>query len=364
MEKQFSFVKNKNDFNNYQNTMQSNEFRLFLKRFFNSKINWFLFGSLVLIFFALIICVIFSKYSWNTAVLDSKYAYNLPSFFNPKITVSVKPNYELSNLQAMENYGEFKIEKIQYVNDLARVTFNPYKLIQAIQIYNQEKPEQLMTFFGTNNLGIDNFSFFNYSFFITILIAFSSALASLIFSSILACYTQWFFSKIQNFSNNLILSIALLPSLIVAILFFNLFGYSHAKAFWILFIISIPNFYFSCLVKAKAIYNSDYIKAYIVSGLSSNQIIWKITFWQILKFNFALVSDQMSLSITILAALSFFNVSGILQNANIGNVFKGVIDNFQNYAFSLYVIISTIIFILLLKLNSIKLFIAWNPELN
>ncbi|EFF41824.1 ABC transporter permease subunit [Mycoplasmopsis alligatoris] len=170
-------------------------------------------------------------------------------------------------------------------------------------------------------------------------------------------------NKILKIPYYIISSFSIIPYIIIAIFLFSILGYTHFLAIIILGIIGLPQFFFSSYSYTQELKNKDYILASKALGASFFRITILLITREVLFKQLSLFSENVSITLLILASLSFFNVKGISDYLNIGNVFKQIIDNFKNYLFSFTVIFTSALYIIILKLLGINIYIAMQPNL-
>ncbi|WP_027120783.1 ABC transporter permease subunit [Mycoplasmopsis lipofaciens] len=333
------------------------EWKLFLNRFFGKKINWILVFTFFILLFFISISAIFYSYSPKLAILDSELSYNLPNYSHKAtITKTLEPNSAFLKLliQLNNKNSNLIISNIQ-VFDKYEVVYNPYILLNLLTGKNY------YLLFGTNELGIDRFSFFIHSFGWTIFITLITCLLQLFLGTFIGTYFGYYSKKtISKINYYLVSTINVIPFLIIIVLIFNLVSYSHIKTIIILSCIGSVNFFYSSYSITINVKNMEYIVAYRSSGLSDFRIIMIILKQNIWK-NLPIISESLALNILALASLTFFNVYGIDKYLTIGNVFRNLIDNFENISYTIFVILITSFYILLVKILGINLYIASNP---
>ncbi|AWX69838.1 ABC transporter permease subunit [Mycoplasmopsis anatis] len=346
------------------NKVESNSFanqnsNKFFVRFFSKKIN-LVFTVLLFLFIIWILLSLFLyPYKYDEVVLNSHLSYNLPNIFNPYITKSFNYDNEYDLIIKLASENKIEIIKTVYSENIVSLTYNPYKLINALSLEkNNIEILHFIPWFGTNNEGYDNYSIFINSFGITILISIISCFIAILVGNSLGTILAYRFNFNLSIDKLLISTISLIPSTLISILLFNIFGYKHWLAIIILSIIMIPVFFFSAYPDTKELKNSLLIDAYKVNGYSQIKIIFNVIFPRVLARSLSLVIDQFTVVILILSSISFYNVEGIKESLNIGNLFKYILDNFSDFYLTSLVIFGICFYIVTLKILTVNLYIC------
>lgn len=359
--KGFNFAKN--NIKTISFTNQEKDFVKTLKRFFSKKINKFSFLIFVFLLLFLIFSSIFYKYSSTIPVLNSVFAENLPPVYVSEVTQTIEVGDFYNLIKNVEINSDFQLIRESQFAGLVTIVYNPYELIFYSSVLSNNVQININTILGTNSLAIDNFSFFIGSFGISIVVIMLAVLIQFTFGSIIAVYIGYFSKKVFKISYYIISSFGIIPFILLSLIVFNIFGYSHLKAVIIIGVIGIPLFFFSSYSHTLEIKQKEFIKASIASGASSNWVILRIIIPKVMVKNFGLFSENTSISLLVLSSLSFFNISSISNYLNIGNVFRQLIDDFSNYGFSFLVIIVVTLFILTLKVMGVNYYIASHPRI-
>lgn len=346
MNKQFHFVPTQNI--SKTNNGQSPHLPLW-KQFFYNKFNLFIVICLLLIIFVLLAGSIFYKNSSYNPEYNSFLTNNLPSSLSPIVSRSYDKGPITDYLFYLNDHKVISLIDVQNYQSTYTITYNPYDVIYATTKI------KLHYILGTNHNGVDNLAILFNSFSQTFAILFIAAFLQ----GVLGIYTGTAFGyfyqgKTSKISFWIIGTIMIIPFLFLSILLFNLTGYSFIKAILILsFIGFFAIFYFS-YTHTVALMQKEYIIAYKVLGLRPYKIIWRMC--KINLFNtLPLIAEQMSLGLISLAALSFFNIDGIYLFANIGNLYKQLIDNPNNVALFIVTFVLSIILIILIKSLAYKI---------
>lgn len=351
----FKLSSNKEELKNIINQDNS---RFFI-RFFSKKINLIFTILLTLFFIWIILSLLFYPYKYNQVILNSHLSYNLPNVFNPYITKSFNYDSEYQLILRLASENKVEIVNTIYAENLVSLTYNPYKVINALSIENNNfEIIKFIPWFGTNQEGYDNYSIFINSFGLTILISLISCFIALLIGNSLGVFLAFKCNFNVSVDKLFISTISLIPSTLISIILFNIFGYQHWLAIVILSIILIPVFFFSAYPDTKELKNSLLIDAYKVNGYSESKIIFNIILPRVLKKSISLICDQFTVAILILSTVSFFNVQGIKESLNIGNLFKYILDNFNDYYLTTLVIFGVCFYIVVLKILTINLYIC------
>ncbi|VEU74903.1 dipeptide transporter [Mycoplasmopsis citelli] len=347
MNNKFSFTKVNSTYLENQNFKNSVNYSL-TKRFFKNKLNL----TLVII----TICWIFGIWIANLTYQNSSYipdhdsflTYNLPSSLYPIISRSFDKGPYTDYLFKLQDQGIIKLDNIKNFQSTFTITFNPYNVIEAIS------GKHLFYLLGTNYNGVDNLAILLNSFSLTFLILLISALIQGILGIYIGTTLGYFYQgKTSKISFWIISVLMIIPFLFLNIIVFSLSGYSFIKAILILGIIGFFAIFYFAYNNTVIIMQKQYILAYKVLGLSP----WKIIY-RIVKINFftclPLLAEQLSLGLISLASLAFFNISDIYQHANIGNLYKQIIDNPSNIGLFICTFTISILFIILWKMLAIN----------
>ncbi|WP_036464118.1 ABC transporter permease subunit [Mycoplasmopsis sturni] len=349
MDNQFSFVKNPKIPKNI--VIESIKYKhRFWKNFWKKKTNKFLIISLI-IFLLLIVCLsIFNPFSATKPVLNSELVQDLPPYYAPIITKTFDKSPFTDYLFYLDRTSSFHI--INYINYQSNfiITYNPYELLRQIN------PDFHAYFLlGTNFNGVDNLAIFSYSFLISIIIVVLSSFIQLILGSYAGVFLGFYFQRnIPKFSYWLISIIVTIPFLLINIIIFNLIGYSFLKAILVLSLVGFFPIFYASYGQTSQLVTLDYVNAYKITGLSTLKIMHKIL-KEILLANLPLLSEQITLGFLSLASLSFFNIAEITTQINIGNLYKQIIDNQNNWPLFTLTLISSIGFVATTKLLSFNL---------
>ncbi|WP_427909448.1 ABC transporter permease subunit [Mycoplasmopsis bovis] len=330
-------------------------FQLFWSRFFSKKINYF-WLAIFISFILMIICIssiaFLLNYSPYKPVLDSDLSANLPNYYSP--VVSRKFFTDSPILKIIRENNELHsgiIKSSLNVNDYVILDYDPYALIKSLSGKNY------YFLFGTNTLKIDRFSFFVYSFLVTIALSltaiFLQYLLGTFLGSIIGFYSNKMSSKISYY---IFSSINIFPFLIINIIFFKILGYSFVNAVVILSIFGSISFFYIAYANTLYLKNKEFIFAYRSFGASSSWILMHIVFVENLWLNITLISDNLSLNMLVLAALSFFNIKNVEESLNIGNVFKDLVTDLTNISYTIFVVLITSLFIIVNKIFSIIMY--------
>ncbi|MBZ4203931.1 ABC transporter permease subunit [Mycoplasma tauri] len=334
-------------------------FSLYIKRFFNSKINWLwlgLFLGVVLSLIIMQIITIFQGYSASKPVFDSELAVSLPNYNNPIISKRFEYDDELFKL--IQKTNELKpqyqiINKITPSSDIKIVEYNPYAFIEAIS------GKKYVLFFGTNANKIDRFVFYIHSLSISIGISLLAILIQWLLGTfigtVIGFYSRKNFGKVGY---SIFSALNIFPFLIICLILFNAFGYSHLNAIVIFSFFGSVNFFYISYSNTLNLKNKDYIYAYIASGASQKWILFNVIFRENLWLNITIFADNLSLNILVLGSLAFLKVKNIDQNLNIGAVFNDIIADLNNKSYILFVSIFTSTLIISFKLFSLSLYQA------
>ncbi|MEE3928502.1 hypothetical protein V2E24_02845 [Mycoplasmopsis ciconiae] len=358
--KQFNFVKNQKNEISF-NAAPKKFYKTFLERLFIKKTN-----ILILVVFSFFvvfsICYLFiSPYSANKSIINSIYAYNLPSIFEPKVSVNISDINKYNLLNSLNEYG-FSFDSVFFKDGFISVTYNPYSLINAFEKVQNINTSNFYTFLGTNNFGIDNLTLYNKTLVNNTLVTFFICVISWLFGTFFGVIHASFSKRNFSLSYHLISLFALIPSLIVVIIFFNLYSYTLYKFICIMSFLLIIPFYLNSFIFSKKLKNTELYYSYISLGFSDFNLIYKFYLPRVLLQNLILIPENNAIALMILASLSFFDIEGIFKTLNIGNLFKDIIDNFKNYYYSFFVIFTFSGFLVLLKLISFILFNALTIE--
>nr|WP_307924543.1 ABC transporter permease subunit [Mycoplasmopsis bovis] len=238
------------------------------------------------------------NYSPHKPVLDSDLSANLPNYYSP--VVSRKFFTDSPILKIIRENNELHsgiIKSSLNVNDYVILDYDPYALIKSLSGKNY------YFLFGTNTLKIDRFSFFVYSFLVTIALSltaiFLQYLLGTFLGSIIGFYSNKMSSKISYY---IFSSINIFPFLIINIIFFKILGYSFVNAVIILSIFGSISFFYIAYANTLDLKNKEFIFAYRSFGASSSWILMHIVFVENLWLNITLISDNLSLNMLVLAS--------------------------------------------------------------
>ncbi|ADE19782.1 ABC transporter permease subunit [Mycoplasma crocodyli] len=356
-----SFAKNKS-IQTWVNINPKSQLIQTFNRFFNKKTNYVLVSLTILIMLLIIFSLIFYPYSPSNSIINSSLIYNLPPKHSPNVTLTLENDQLYQTIKDIESNTDFKLLSDVKHTSFVTITYNSYDLIKYANYLATGVELNINSILGTNSLGIDNYSFFIHSFAISVLITLSAVLIQLALGSFLGVLIGYSANKSLKIPYYIISSISTVPYIIIALLLFNSIGYNHLKALLILGFIGIPQFFFSSYSYTQTIKNQEYVLASKAIGANYFRIVIILIWKEVLFKQISLFSENVSITLLILASLSFFNAKDINLYLNIGNVFKQVIDNFKNYSFSLMVIIITALYIILLKLLGINIYLSLNPK--
>lgn len=351
--KSFSFAESKKQIAKVAN--YKSNFQLFWNRFFSKKINYF-WLFLFLSFILLIICIssiaLALNYSPYKPVLESELATNLPNYYSPITSRKFfTDNPVLQIIRENDDLHHTIIKSTLNINDYVILEYDPYALIKSLSGKNY------YFLFGTNAFRIDRFSFFVYSFLVTISLSILAIifqfLIGTLLGSIIGFYSDKTTSKISYY---LFSSINIFPFLIINILLFKVVGYSYVNALAIISIFGSISFFYIAYANTLDLKNKEFIFAYRSFGASPMWILMRIIFVENIWLNLTLFSDNLSLNMLVLAALSFFNIKNVEESLNIGNVFKDLIADLSNIGYTLFVIIITSLFIIINKIFGIVMY--------
>ncbi|WP_051677965.1 ABC transporter permease subunit [Mycoplasmopsis opalescens] len=351
----FHLTTHEHNSNNF--AFQKSTFKLFFNRFSNNKIAIIAVIISFLLSLFLILSAIFYRQPYNESVQNSFLFYNLPNASNPQTFQKFNYNDPMINfIVEHHKINNDIIKSLVQSNDQILITYDPYALIYSVF------GKKVYYVFGTDANGFDLFSLFINSLGFSILITIIAGLIQLFIGAILGTYLGYFALKnISKLSSYLFNTVAIIPYLILAFLIFNYTGYSHVNAILILGLLGTISVFYSAFAYSNELKNKEFISSYIVSGLSNNRIIWKIIMPQILFKLLSVLTDNIALMLLTLAALAFFNIENIIKYANIGNVFKNVLDQLDNVVYTVFVISLTSLYIVLLKIIGLNLYVASIP---
>lgn len=333
--------------------------KLYWKRFFKSKSVIVALFALLTLLLLLVLNYFLSPYQSDKAIYDSSLAYNLPPLNNPVISRTVENGPDTDYLMNLNKKGIIDFESITNYKSFYIIKYNPYQVLSFLS-----PKDGLKTYFGTNSVGIDNFTLMTDSILITLLITFVSGLIHLFFGSLIGSLVGFYSNKALYKSSYFILSaVIVVPYLFLTISLFLLFGYSLAKAICFLSIVGFFSIFYTSYHKCQEIKILSYIDGYKTIGYSDSRIILRVIFKQIVFYNLSFFSDQLSLSFLSLAALSFFNVENINSHINIGNLYKQIIEDFSNYYLSISTIVISIALIVIFKIIGASLNMALYPKI-
>lgn len=338
---------------------ESSSFKLYWKRFFSKWINIVYVTLFALLLLFIIFSALFYKYSPNKPIFDSQLASNLPDYLHSSLTrkFAFDDKEYLSIVQASNQHPDLNIIiSNKQVGDSWTLVYNPYAYIEALTGH------KYILYFGTNNAGVDRFSFYIQSLGRTIFITLVALVIEITLGSYFGALVSYFSKKTgAKVSYYLVSTINIIPFLIVVFLLFSLCGYSPFNAIMILGFIGAVSFFYISYSLGLDLKNNEYITAYKATGLNDFQIVTTILFPRIFYRNLSLASDNMSLNILAIASLAFFNAKGIEDTLNLGNVFKDIISDISNISFTSFVIVITSLYVILVKLLGINMYLASNP---
>ncbi|WP_051617769.1 ABC transporter permease subunit [Mycoplasmopsis iners] len=352
----FSFAKSK--IQPFSLTNKQSTFVRYWKRFFALKINWLIVGLIIAFLLFIYLSIIFYPYQPYTKIENNILFNGLPNYSSPlvfqKFTFD-SPIYELIKQQNAID-PRIIISETQAV-DKVNVVYDAYLLLETI--YHKK----FILFFGTNANGFSRFSNLIHSLGWTIWFTISISILQMLLGVLLGTIFGYFSKKKAiQISYFLFNTFTIIPFLIIIILIFQATAYTNLKAVLFLTLFGFINFFYLAYNKTISICNQEYILSYKTVGLGNFRIICKYILPQVLMLAISLITENISLNILVLSSLAFFNVKGLENTLNIGNIFKQIIIDYSNVSYVVFAIVLISGFVLLTKLFGINLYVAYNPK--
>ncbi|AWX69526.1 ABC transporter permease subunit [[Mycoplasma] anseris] len=369
--------------------VHTNNTKSFWKKFFDKKINIFIFISLIIILLSLIIASLFIKNSPSNSIFQqSDFVNNLPSQYTPIIKRSFERGEELEFIRFIEkqelirsnSLGIPPVFKILFdssldvggstsVNtDIVTLWYNPYQLIEAINLNVSNQTKISIDHFlilGTNQNGVDIYSRIFSSIWLTFVIILLSLIFNIFIGFSLGAIVglksdKWYAKIIEGIAN----VIGAIPELIWIFMFCIFLGtkwYSIVIAF---VLISWTHFYETTKNETKILRNQNFISAAISIGLNPTQLIFKHVWKQIFASILILIVDKLAMNLLIISSLSLLDFITNSNDLHIGVVFKEALLNIKSNIWYLITLITPLILIFMsLKLFFVKLSQTYNQKI-
>ncbi|KDE43413.1 peptide ABC transporter permease [Metamycoplasma hyosynoviae] len=368
-----------------QAVRQTTSLKLYWKKFFSKKTNIFAFVFFLAIFLSLIIALFFVKNSATKSVSDSIFVNNLPSYYNQIVTRSfdkgetlnfirklgelekaraselgISPIFEIYFDSAYDTSGQINI-----TTDIVILQYNPYKLLEAMNINLGSKIEIPQYILGTNQNGVDIYSRSILSIFTTIIIItislFGNILIGFILASLYSFNKRKWWSKIIDVIASIINSV---PTIIWIFIFTILFGTKPWQILISFLLVSWASFYELTKNEIEEVSKTEFIIAAKAIGLNNFQVAKHHLFTYILPSLLILFVDIFTMDILIISSLAFLEFINETNNLNIGMVIKESISMISlNISYLIVICIYISFFSISLKLLSNSLSSTFNPKI-
>ncbi|ASI53690.1 ABC transporter permease subunit [Metamycoplasma hyosynoviae] len=368
-----------------QAVRQTTSLKLYWKKFFSKKTNIFAFVFFLAIFLSLIIALFFVKNSATKSVSDSIFVNNLPSYYNQIVTRSfdkgetlnfirklgeleksraselgISPIFEIYFDSAYDTSGQINI-----TTDIVILQYNPYKLLEAMNINLGSKIEIPQYILGTNQNGVDIYSRSILSIFTTIIIItislFGNILIGFILASLYSFNKRKWWSKIIDVIASIINSV---PTIIWIFIFTILFGTKPWQILISFLLVSWASFYELTKNEIEEVSKTEFIIAAKAIGLNNFQVAKRHLFTYILPSLLILFVDMFTMDILIISSLAFLEFINETNNLNIGMVIKESISMISlNISYLIVICVYISLFSISLKLLSNSLSSTFNPKI-
>ncbi|UTO26026.1 ABC transporter permease subunit [Metamycoplasma hyosynoviae] len=368
-----------------QAVRQTTSLKLYWKKFFSKKTNIFAFVFFLAIFLSLIIALFFVKNSATKSVSDSIFVNNLPSYYNQIVTRSfdkgetlnfirklgelekaraselgISPIFEIYFDSAYDTSGQINI-----TTDIVILQYNPYKLLEAMNINLGSKIEIPQYILGTNQNGVDIYSRSILSIFTTIIIIIISLFGNILIGFILASLYSFnkrkWWSKIIDVIASIINSV---PTIIWIFIFTILFGTKPWQILISFLLVSWASFYELTKNEIEEVSKTEFIIAAKAIGLNNFQVAKRHLFTYILPSLLILFVDMFTMDILIISSLAFLEFINETNNLNIGMVIKESISTISlNISYLIVICVYISLFSISLKLLSNSLSSTFNPKI-
>ncbi|MDD7847423.1 ABC transporter permease subunit [Metamycoplasma hyosynoviae] len=368
-----------------QAVRQTTSLKLYWKKFFSKKTNIFAFVFFLAIFLSLIIALFFVKNSATKSVSDSIFVNNLPSYYNQIVTRSfdkgetlnfirklgelektraselgISPIFEIYFDSAYDTSGQINI-----TTDIVILQYNPYKLLEAMNINLGSKIEIPQYILGTNQNGVDIYSRSILSIFTTIIIItislFGNILIGFILASLYSFNKRKWWSKIIDVIASIINSV---PTIIWIFIFTILFGTKPWQIMISFLLVSWASFYELTKNEIEEVSKTEFIIAAKAIGLNNFQVAKRHLFTYILPSLLILFVDMFTTDILIISSLAFLEFINETNNLNIGMVIKESISMISlNISYLIVICVYISLFSISLKLLSNSLSSTFNPKI-
>ncbi|MDD1360421.1 ABC transporter permease subunit [Metamycoplasma hyosynoviae] len=368
-----------------QAVRQTTSLKLYWKKFFSKKTNIFAFVFFLAIFLSLIIALFFVKNSATKSVSDSIFVNNLPSYYNQIVTRSfnkgetlnfirklgelekaraselgISPIFEIYFDSAYDTSGQINI-----TTDIVILQYNPYKLLEAMNINLGSKIEIPQYILGTNQNGVDIYSRSILSIFTTIIIItislFGNILIGFILASLYSFNKRKWWSKIIDVIASIINSV---PTIIWIFIFTILFGIKPWQIMISFLLVSWASFYELTKNEIEEVSKTEFIIAAKAIGLNNFQVAKRHLFTYILPSLLILFVDMFTTDILIISSLAFLEFINETNNLNIGMVIKESISMISlNISYLIVICVYISLFSISLKLLSNSLSSTFNPKI-
>ncbi|MDD1366439.1 ABC transporter permease subunit [Metamycoplasma hyosynoviae] len=368
-----------------QAVRQTTSLKLYWKKFFSKKTNIFAFVFFLAIFLSLIIALFFVKNSATKSVSDSIFVNNLPSYYNQIVTRSfdkgetlnfirklgelekaraselgISPIFEIYFDSAYDTSGQINI-----TTDIVILQYNPYKLLEAMNINLGSKIEIPQYILGTNQNGVDIYSRSILSIFTTIIIItislFGNILIGFILASLYSFNKRKWWSKIIDVIASIINSV---PTIIWIFIFTILFGTKPWQIMISFLLVSWASFYELTKNEIEEVSKTEFIIAAKAVGLNNFQVAKRHLFTYILPSLLILFVDMFTTDILIISSLAFLEFINETNNLNIGMVIKESISMISlNISYLIVICVYISLFSISLKLLSNSLSSTFNPKI-
>ncbi|QZE12306.1 ABC transporter permease [Mycoplasma sp. Ms02] len=328
-----------------------------VKRFFSKRANTLIFALFLVIVLSLVFfyCLSTIKPSFRA---DSIFYRNLPSSL---IQIKTEVFTDYSQARSIAQLSNLDESKIQPRDGSFVLTYNAFNALYK-SLKTQGIEAETFTFWGTDSLANDHFVYFVISLMQTFLAFVFAVILSSVFGIFLAFYVQN--NKLAfGITKNLFLSLVSIPSLILSIIFFNIFGYSTVKFALFIFIIFTVQQYLLAQNIIQNMKQKEYYLSALASGYSRFEVLKYIVFKRVWIELLLLYGDLFILSVVITATSKYFDVKGVENSYNLGSVFRNVIENKNNTIFLLGVMFYITAICLLFQLLSNNLSFAFKPYL-
>ncbi|AWX42598.1 Glutathione transport system permease protein gsiD [Metamycoplasma cloacale] len=368
-------------------TVHKSNARLFWERFTKKKTNIVALIFFVIILLSILIATFFIKYSPTNSIHQNSFVVNnLPSEYLDVVNRNFERGDQLDFIRKIAELeqnratqlGEIPVFKILFDSsrdvggsmttntDIVELWYSPYDLIKAINLnvdeVNKIKIDHTIIL-GTNSNGIDIFSRLLTSFWLTILIIFTSMIFNIFtgftLGSLSGLNKEKMFFKFIDMIASFINSI---PELIWIFILCIAFTTNFIGIVCAFILISWTTFYELSKNETLQLRHKDFINSAKAIGLNQFQLIYLEIFKIILPSIINLIIDRFCMNLLIISSLSFLDLITNSSNLNIGSILKEAINSISyNPSYLIVVVILITSFTVSLKLFNNSLSQTFNP---